>query len=164
MTNEDSKKKRLVWCFLKRKENLTKKEKFRLKDLLSMNLRTIKAYLLTEQFQHFWQYKSPTWAAKFLDIWCTKAMRSRIQPMKDIAKMLRKHRPLILNWFVAKKQYNNSIVEGLNLKIKLTVRKSYGFRSFDVIQIALFHQLGKLPRQTQTHSFWWGAKKVSHRI
>jgi transposase len=49
--------------------------------------------------------------------------------MKDIAKMLRRHRELILNWLRAKKQFNSGIVEGLNLELKLTVRKSFGFRT-----------------------------------
>jgi transposase len=43
--------------------------------------------------------------------------------------MLRRHRELILNWLRAKKQFNSGIVEGLNLKLKLTVRKSFGFRT-----------------------------------
>ncbi len=53
--------------------------------------------------------------------------------------------PLILNWSRAKKQFNNGIVEGLNLKWNLTVRKAFGFRTFKALQIASFHQLGDLP-------------------
>ena len=57
----------------------------------------------------------PAWAGKFLDRWCNRTMRSRIEPMKDVAKMLRSHRELILNWFRAKKRFNSGIVEGLKL-------------------------------------------------
>ena len=46
--------------------------------------------------------------------------------MKKIARSLRSHRPLILNYFHAKKQFSSGIVEGLNNKAKLTMRKSYG--------------------------------------
>ena len=67
---------------------------------------------------------SPTWAGKFLDAWCTTALRSRIEPMKKIARMCRRHRPLILNWFKAKGRISNGVVEGLNTKAKLTIRKS----------------------------------------
>ena len=95
-----------------------------------MNLRTVKAYLLMEDFQRFWDYTYPAWAEKFLQRWCFRTMRSNIEPMKDIAKMLRRHQELILNWFRAKKQFNNGIVEGLNLKWNLTVRKAFGFRTF----------------------------------
>ncbi len=56
------------------------------------------AYLLKEQFQQFWDYASPTWAGKFLDQWIALVMRSRIEPMKKVAKTLRNHRELILNY------------------------------------------------------------------
>ena len=61
-------------------------------------------------------------------------MRSRIDPMKKIAKTLRVHRELILNYFKAKKQFSSGVVEGLNNKVKVTMRKSYGFRTFRVLE------------------------------
>jgi len=142
------------WCFLKRKENLTDTQGLKLSELLTMNLRTVKAYLLTEDFQRFWNYTYPAWAEKFLRRWCFRTMRSKIEPMKDIAKMLRRHQALILNWFRAKKQFNNGIVEGLNLKWNLTVRKAFGFRTFNALQVASFHQLGDLPEPPTTHEFY----------
>ena len=142
------------WCFLKRKENLTDTQDLKLSELLKMNLRTVKAYLLKEDFQRFWNYTYPAWADKFLYRWCFRTMRSKIEPMKDIAKMLRRHRELILNWFRANKQFNNGIVEGLNLKWNLTVRKAFGFRTFKALQIASFHQLGDLPEPRFTHEFY----------
>lgn len=142
------------WCFLKKRGNLTTRQRGRLRDLLRMNLRTVKAYLLAEQFEHFWTYKSPTWAAKFLKTWTRQAMYSKIKPMKDVAKMLRRHEKLILNWFRARKQINNGISEGLNLNIKLAMRKARGFRSFEVAEVAFYHQLGKLPKPQFEHQFW----------
>ena len=44
-------------------------------------------------------------------------------------------------------------VEGFTNKAKLTMRKAYGFKTFENIQIALFHQLGKLPEPKSTHKF-----------
>ena len=142
------------WCFLKKRGNLTEKQRFKLRDLLKINLKTVRAYLLKEQFQSFWEYKHPAWARKFLDSWCEAAIRSRIDPMKRMAAMLRKHRELILNWFRAKKQYNNGIVEGQNRLVNLTVRKAFGFRSKKIIEITLFHQLGKLPKPKFSHKLW----------
>ena len=81
-------------------------------------------------------------------------MRSRIEPMKKIARSLRSHRMLILNYFHAKKQFSSGIVEGLNNKAKLTMRKSYGFRIFHVTEIALYHALGKLPEPDVAHRFF----------
>jgi len=49
--------------------------------LLRYNLKTIRAYLLKEDFNGFWEYVSPAWAEKFLDRWCTRVMRSKIEPM-----------------------------------------------------------------------------------
>ena len=55
----------------------------------------------------------------------------------------------------AKKAYSSGIVEGLNNKVKLTMRKSYGFRTFKAIEIALYHSLGKLPEPPLiTHRFF----------
>ena len=142
------------WCVLKRKANLTRTQRFRLRDLLHYNLQTVRAYLLKEDFQQFWDYTSPTWAARFLDDWCQQVMRSRIEPMKKVAKTLRGHRELILNYFRAKKQLSSGVVEGLNNKAKVTIRKSYGFRTFHVTETALYHALGKLPEPETTHRFY----------
>jgi len=141
------------WCLLKRQENLTDHQKIKLKDLLRYNLKSVRAYLLKEDFQGFWTYVSPAWAEKFLDRWCQRTMRSRIEPMKKVAKTLRKHKPLILNWFRAKKAFSSGIVEGLNNKVKVVTRKSYGFRTFECLQIALYHELGNLPDPPATHRF-----------
>ena len=141
------------WLFLKRSENLSEDQHEKLSDLLRINLRVVRAYLLKEGFQRFWSYVSVRWAGKFLDSWCTTVMRSRIEPLKRVAKTLRKHRQLMLNWFRA---YGLSAgaVEGLNNKAKVTMRKSYGFRSFRITELALYHSLGALPQPDFTHRFW----------
>lgn len=146
--------KKTRWCVLKRKANLTREQRFRLRDLLRYNLNTVRAYLLKEDFQQFWDYNSPAWAAKFLDDWCDQVMRSRIEPMKKIAKTLRGHRQLILNYFRARKQFSSGVVEGFNNKAKLTMRKAYGFRTFRITEIALYHALGNLPQPHATHRFY----------
>ena len=142
------------WCLLKRPENLTDKQKIRLRDLLRFNLKTVRAYLLKEEFQQLWDYDSPSWAGKFLDQWCRQTMRSRIEPMKKIARTLRQHRALILNYFRAQKLFSSGVVEGLNNKAKVTMRKSYGFRTYPVLELALYHSLAKLPEPAQTHEFF----------
>ena len=142
------------WLLLKREENLKTEQRFRLRDLLRYNLKTVRAYLLKEAFQQLWEYNSPVWAAKFLDEWCRQTMRSRIEPMKKIARSLRKHRELILNYFRAHKLLSSGVVEGLNNKAKVTMRKSYGFRTFRALELALYHSLGKLPEPDSTHDFF----------
>ncbi len=144
---------RTRWCFLKRKANLTRKQRLHLRQVLRYDLKTVRAYLKVQALHLLWQYTSPTWASKFLDAWCRDVMRSRIDPLKQVARSLRKHQPLILNWFRAKKQFNSGIVEGLNANVKLRFRKAYGFRTFNAIEVALYHQLGALPEPKTTHRF-----------
>ncbi len=142
------------WCLLKRPENLTEKQEAKLSTLLKYNLKSVRAYLLKEDFDGFWQYTSAYHAGNYLDRWCNRTMRSKIEPMKKVAKTIRNHRDLILNWFKANKAYSSGIVEGLNTKVKLTVRKSYGFKSYKCTEIALYHSLGKLPEPKLTHRFY----------
>jgi transposase len=145
--------KRSRWCLLKRPENLTDKQTVKLSELLKYNLRTVRAYLLREDFQRFWVYRSPAWAGRFLDEWTRRAMRSRLEPMKKVARTLRNHRPLIVNWFRAKGEVSSGAVEGLNNKVKLVTRRSYGFRTARVAKLALMHNLGRLPEPKHTHRF-----------
>jgi transposase len=142
------------WLLLKREENLKTEQRFRLRDLLRYNLKTVRAYLLKEAFQQLWDYNSPAWAAKFLDQWCRQVMRSQIEPMKKIARSMRDHRELILNYFRAQKLFSSGVVEGLNNKAKVTMRRSYGFRTFRTLELALYHSLGKLPEPESTHEFF----------
>jgi transposase len=145
--------KRSRWCFLKREENLTDKQQVKLDDLMQYDLKSVRGYLLKQSFQLFWEYVSPHWAGRFLDGWVKRAMRSRLEPIKKVARSIRSHRELILNWFKAKKEFNSGIVEGLNYKIKLTIRKAYGYRELKVAEIAIYHALGKLPEPELAHRF-----------
>ena len=89
-----------------------------------------------------------------MDHWCRQVARSRIEPMEKITRSLRQHRELILNYFRAQKLLSSGVVEGLNNKAKVTMRKSYGFRTFRVLELALYHSLGKLPEPELTHEFF----------
>lgn len=141
------------YCFLKNPKNLTRKQKLKLKDLVKLGFRTVRAYQYKEMFQALWTYNSPIWARKFLQAWCRQVMRSRIEPLKKFARMMRCHEDLIMNYFEAKKQFSSGVVEGLNRKINLITRKSYGFRSEEIRKTALFHALGRLPEPDLTHGF-----------
>jgi transposase len=141
------------WLLLKRPEHLSEKQEIRLADLVQYNLKSVRSYLLKEEFQFLWSYISPYWAGRFLDTWCTKTMRSKIEPMKKVARMLRRHRPLLLNWFRAKGALSSGVVEGFNNKAKLTTRKAFGFRTYHAMEIALYHALGALPEPEFTHRF-----------
>jgi transposase len=145
--------KKTRFLLLKRPENLTVKQDIKLVELLRYNLKSVRAYLLKESFQQFWEYEKAGWAGRFLDRWAKQVMYSRLEPMKEVAQMLRNHRELILNWFRAKGEISNGIVEGLNGKAKVTIRKSYGFRTYRAMEVALYHTLGDLPMPERIHRF-----------
>jgi transposase len=142
------------WCLLKNKKNRSRSQIAKLHELVKYNLKTMRCFLLKEAFQHLWTYKTRWGAARFLKTWLTRAMRSRLPELKKVAKRLRRHESLLLNYFSVKERLSNGIVEGFNLKAKLTMRKSFGFRNFRTIEIALYHALGRLPEPQLTHRFW----------
>jgi transposase len=145
--------KKMRWKLLRRGSRVRGRAKQRLWRLLQTKLATGRAWMLKESFQDFWRYRSVTWAGYFLDVWCERALRSRLEPMKKVARMLRKHEGLILNWFRAKGEISSGVVEGLNNKIRVVTRRSYGFRTYEAMEIALYHTLGRLPEPQVTHRF-----------
>jgi transposase len=145
--------KHLRWKLLRRGSRVRGRAKQRLWGLLRTKLATGRAWMLKEAFQHFWGYRSLIWAGAFLDVWCARALRSRIEPMKKVARMLRRHEELILNWFRAKGEISSAAVEGLNNKIRVVTRRSYGFSTYNAMEIALYHTLGRLPEPESTHRF-----------
>ena len=141
------------WLLLKRWDNLKLGQATRLAELLRANLRTVRAYLLKEELDFLWGYRSAWWAGKFLDSWLDRVMRSRLGPLKTKARSMRKHRHLILNWFRAAGTISNGIVEGFNNKARVTTRRAYGFRTYRAHEVALYHALGRLPEPESTHRF-----------
>ena len=145
--------KKMRWKLLKRGSRVRGRARIKLDALVASKLATSRAWTLKESFQQFWRYRSVHWAGGFLDYWCERAMRSRLEPMKKIARMLRSHEELLLNWFRARGEISNGPVEGLNSKIRLVTRRSYGFRTYRGMELALYHNLGRLPEPPVTHRF-----------
>ena len=145
--------KHMRWTLLRRGSRVLGKARRKLKSLLASKLATGRAWMLKETFGHFWKYKSIPWAGAFLDYWCRRAMRSRLEPMMKVARMLRTHQPLLMNWFRAKGELSSGVVEGLNNKIRVVTRRSYGLRTYRVMELSLYHNLGRLPEPDSTHRF-----------
>jgi len=148
-----AKLKKMRWKLLRRGSRVRGQARVKLWGLLESKMATGRAWDLKECFDYFWHYKSISWAGGFLDYWTERAMRSRLEPMKKVARMLRKHEALLLNWFKAKGEVSSGAVEGLNNKIRVVTRRSYGSRTFKAMEIALYHNLGRLPEPETTHSF-----------
>ena len=145
--------KKMRWKLLRKGSTVRGRAKVKLEGLLASKLATGRAWDLKEAFQHFWTYRSPAWAGGFLDYWTQRALRSRLEPLKKVARMLRSHEALILNWFKARGEIATGATEGLNNKIRVVTRRAYGFRTYKAMEIALYHNLGKLPEPKITHEF-----------
>ncbi len=116
-------------------------------------MKSVKAYLLKNDFLQFWEFEEKGEAGKFLKDWCSRTNRTKLLPMKKVSKMLMNKSDLILNWFDTNPRLSSGIVEGFNNKAKLTIKKAYGFKNEKYLQYALYHTLGKLPEQKMTHRF-----------
>ena len=145
--------KHMRWPLLRKGSRVRGQARQKLNALLASKMATARAWELKEAFYHFWNYRSVLWAGAFLDHWCYRAMRSRLEPMKKVARMLRAHDELLLNWFRAKGEISSGAVEGLNNKIRVVTRRSYGFRTYDAMQTALYHTLVRLPEPESAHKF-----------
>lgn len=143
--------KKTRYIFLKNSENLTDKQRLRLSDLEKLNLKINRAYLLKEAFRHFWDYRYQAWAESYLDQWIWWATHSRLEPMRNFAWMVKRHKEGILNYF--RSRVTNASVEGMNRKAKVVSQRAYGYRTVHTFQTALYHVLGNLPMPETTHKF-----------
>jgi transposase len=141
------------WLLLKPYAKVRGHAREHLNRVIHSTLKTARAWALKDAFAHFWTYNHPRYAKVFLDTWITRALRSRLPPLRKFAKTLRSHEPLIMNWFTFKKAFSSAAVEGLNNKVRVITRRSYGFKSFHVLETVLYHTLGKLPEPELTHKF-----------
>ena len=66
-------------------------------------------------------------------------MRSRLDPMKKVARMMRTHRELRLNWIRARGVPSNGIVEGFNGKARVIAKRAFGDRTCKALEVALYH-------------------------
>jgi transposase len=141
------------WLLLRAPAKLTRPQTAKLKDLLKINLKTMRAYLLKENLRQLWGHFTVTLGGAFLLEWCRQAKASKLAPMARVARTLERKRDLILNWFRAGGAISSAAVEGLNNKLKVVLRRSYGFRTEEGLSVALYHTLGQLPEPPLIHRF-----------
>lgn len=115
------------WLLLRNKQNLKRpRDRVRLKELLAANRRLMTVYVLKDDLKHLWDYRYPGAAAKFWKSWYSRAIRSRIEPLKRFARKLKAYLPGILAH--CRHPLHTSVLEGINNKIKVLKRTAYGFR------------------------------------
>jgi transposase len=143
----------LRWTILRRFSRVRGRARQALTRMMSTRLATGRAWQLKEAFLHFWSYRSTRCAREFLRAWVSRAKRSRIGPMQKFAATLQRHEPMLLNWIQARDEIMTGAVEGLNNKCRVVTRRAYGYRSFAVLEVMLYHTLGKLPMPELAHKF-----------
>jgi len=115
------------WLLLRNRANLkSRADRVKLKELLAANRKLATVYVLKEDLKHLWDFVSLGHAKRFWKQWYSRAIRSRIEPLKAFARKLKDYLPGILahcRW-----PLHTSVLEGINNKIKVIKRMAYGFR------------------------------------
>ena len=123
-------------------ENLSSEMQVRFNELQSLGLKVGRAYAIKETFDHFWDYQIPSYARRFFRKWYGWARRSKLEPVKRVAKMIDEHFENIITYL--KHRISNAATEGFNSVIQSIKANARGFRSFENYRVAILFQCGKL--------------------
>jgi transposase len=140
------KRSRYVW--LKNERNLSASGRETLAALSKLHLKTARAYQLRLAFQEVYAQPTRDWAELMLDKWDSWAMRSRIEPIKDVARTIRKHRDGILAWFDSR--IANGLIEGINSLVQAAKAKARGYRNKKTLTAMTYLIAGKLDLRLPT--------------
>jgi transposase len=131
------------WIWLKKKTNLTDGQIIRLKEIVALNQNLFEAYLLKENFEEFYSCSSAKTGIEFLEQWFLRCKESGLKPMIQLAKRIKRWMDGILNYF--KYKITNAVAEGINNKIKVLKRRSYGFHDMHYFFLKILDITGALP-------------------
>lgn len=129
-----------LWLFTPK--NMSSDRRKELMALQQQDLKTSRAWAIKEHFRHFWDYVSPTWASKHFQWWYGWAVRCRLKPIADVAKMLKRHLPELMTYF--SHRITNAMSEGFNSRIQSIKSAGKGFRVFKNYRIRILFYCGKL--------------------
>ena len=130
----------LPWLLYRHSSSRTKGDTRKLNKLRSGNRKIHRAWVLKDEFEHFWNYNSLTWAEGFLRGWITSALRSRAPSMKKVALTLRKYQSNILTFI--ERNLTNAVAEGLNRVIKMVKGRASGSKSLESFTDLIFLKVG----------------------
>ena len=140
--------KRSRYLWLRNEPSLSAANRGRLQALTRLHLKTARAYQLRLAFQEIYQQPTRDWGALFLDRWYGWAIRSRLEPIKDTARTIKKHRDGILNWFDS--SIANGLIEGINSLVQAAKAKARGYRSTRTLKAITYLLAGKLDLRLPT--------------
>jgi len=130
------------FLWLKNPAHLTQAMRRELQRLRRSTLRAARAWAIKEAFRRIWEYRSIPAARAFFDRWHRWAVRSRLQPMIQVAGIIRRHLENVLTY--VKYHITNAVTEGLNAKIQWIKYSSRGFRNRDRFKLAILFHCGGL--------------------
>lgn len=131
---------RYLWLY--GRENLPPRWSARFDAVKGMNLKTARAWALKEMFRSFWKCEIREGAEVYFERWYNWAIRSRLEPIKKVARQCKRHLSNILTYFTHK--ITNGPIEGLNNKIQALIKKAYGYRNIERLKIDILFHLGGL--------------------
>jgi transposase len=129
-----------LWLFAE--ENLPEKHQERFATLKWLYLKTARAWALKERLRDLWRYKRRGWAVKHFRGWNQWATRSRLEPVRKVAAMLRAHLSNVLTCF--DHRITTATCEGVNNKIQAIKHSAFGFRNRAHFRTAIFFHGGGL--------------------
>jgi transposase len=138
--NDILKSTRQLWLY--GMENVPAKSAQRFAEVKELNLQTSRAWALKEVFRSFWLCAGAKAAGRYFDKWYDWAIRSRLAPVKKVARMCKAHLGNILTFFVHR--LTNGPIEGLNNKVQALIKKAYGYRNKERFKTDIFFHLGGL--------------------
>lgn len=129
-------------------ENMSDEQWSQFESLKEAELKTARAWAIREQFRWFWEYRYAGNAKKFFARWYAWASRSRLAPIRGVAKTLKRRLKNILTWF--RHPINNGPAEGFNSRIQAIKAAARGFRNFDNYRTRILFFCGKLKLLPET--------------
>ena len=140
--------KRSRYLWLRNEPSLSADSRRQLAALTKLHLKTARAYQLRLAFQEIYEQPAEQWGALFLDRWYGWAIRSRLEPMKEAARTIKKHRDGILRWFNSR--IANGLIEGINSLVQAAKAKARGYRSLRNLVAMTYLIAGKLDLKLPT--------------
>jgi transposase len=136
------------YSWLKNEKNLSEKQSEKFLNLKNQNLKTVRAYNIKLSLQEFWDSQNRNEATQYLKKWYFWATHSRLTPVTEAAKTVKKHWDGILNYFDSR--ITNGILEGINSIVQLQKRNARGFKNIQYFINVIYLKLGKLKFELPT--------------
>jgi transposase len=140
--------KRSRYLWLMNGPSLSAEARRQLEALTQLHLKTARAYQIRLAFQELYKLPSRQWGELFLDRWYGWAIRSRLEPIKDAARTIKRHRDGILAWFDS--HIANGLIEGINSLVQAAKAKARGYRSIRNLVAITYLIAGKIDLRLPT--------------